>query len=100
MDSYWPMIWPSPENARLTIFGGTLDVPVRSSRPMDALPPFSDPETAPPERVTPIRPGFQRIDHIGLEIGTEGNSSYQVDRYDPLSAVAEVQRADTVPRGA
>jgi hypothetical protein len=98
--SYWPMIWPSPEKATVTIFGGALDLPVRSPRPTYALPPFPDPETAPPERVTPIRPGVQRIDRIGLEIGTEGTSSYQVDRDNPLSAVAEVQRADTVSRGA
>src|SRR5262249_30687515 len=24
--AYWPMIWPSPEKATLTIFGGTLDL--------------------------------------------------------------------------
>jgi uncharacterized protein len=66
---------------------------------MRGLVPFPDPETAAPERVTPIRLGVQRIDRIGLEIGTEGTSTYHVDRYNPLTAVAEVQRADTLSRG-
>ena len=35
--SYWPMIWPSPENATVTIFGGALDLPVRSPRPTYAF---------------------------------------------------------------
>ena len=29
--TYWPMIWPSPEKATVTVFGGTLDLPVRSA---------------------------------------------------------------------
>ena len=31
--TYWPMIWPAPETATLTIFGGTLDLPVRPAQP-------------------------------------------------------------------
>ena len=30
--SYWPMVWPSPEKATLTVLGGTLDLPVRPPR--------------------------------------------------------------------
>jgi predicted acyl esterase len=39
--AYWPMIWPSPEKATLSILGGTLDLPLRSPNVADArLSPF------------------------------------------------------------
>ena len=57
--TYWPMIWPSPERATVTVSGGTLDLPVRSPTALDALlPPMPGPETAPPERVTVLRRGL------------------------------------------
>jgi uncharacterized protein len=97
--AYWPMIWPSPETATVTIFGGTLELPVRPFRAADdALRPLPGPETAAPERPTMIRGGVERIDRIGLEVATEGRSRYHVDDDDPLSAVAEMRRADTVAR--
>ena len=98
--SYWPMIWPSPEKATLTILSGTLDQPVRSPQPADSLRPFLNPETAPPEEVTVIRPGVKRIERIGLEIGTEFRSRYHVEEDNPVSAVAEVRGTDTLAHGA
>ena len=35
--AYWPTIWPSPEQATLLIFGGTLDLPLRPPQATDAL---------------------------------------------------------------
>jgi hypothetical protein len=97
--AYWPMIWPSPETATVTIFGGTLELPVRPFRAADdALRPLPGPETAAPERPTMIRGGVERIDRLGLEVATEGRSRYHVDDDDPLSAAAEMRRADTVAR--
>jgi uncharacterized protein len=61
--------------------------------------PFEEAETAPPEVIIQIRPGVERIDRIGLEIGTDGQSLYSVDDDDPVSAVADIRRADTVARG-
>ena len=88
--AYWPMIWPSPENATLRILGGTLDLPVRPPRATDALlPPLPGPESAPPEKPTISRHGnmrLERIDRIGLTLGTEGESRYHLDEGDPLSA--------------
>ena len=47
------MIWPAPEAATVTIFGGTLDLPVRPPQAATiALPPLPGPETATPERPT------------------------------------------------
>jgi predicted acyl esterase len=98
--TYWPMIWPSPETATLTIAGGTLDLPIRSPEALDVLPPLPEPEIAPPERPTAIRPGVQRIDRLGLELSTEGKFTFHVEEVDPLSAVAEVRRSESVSRGS
>jgi uncharacterized protein len=96
--TYWPMIWPSPEKATLTIFGGTLDLPVRPTGAEDALPPLPGPETATPERPTVIRPGVVRIDRLGLEVATEGKFAFDITDDDPLSAVAEMRRSETLSR--
>ncbi len=97
--NYWPIIWPSPEAATVTIFGGTLDLPVRASSAADTLlPPLPDPETAAPERTTVIRPGVVRIDRLNLELGTQGNFAFHVDDGDPLSAVAEMHQTESVAR--
>jgi putative CocE/NonD family hydrolase len=99
--TYWPMIWPAPEVARLTIFGGTLDLPVRPTQAADAaLPSLPGPETASPERPTVIRPGLVRIDRLGLELGTEGKFAFDITDDDPLSATAEMQRTETIQRDA
>jgi len=102
--TYWPMIWPSPEKATLLISGSTLDLPVRPPRATDALlSPLPGPESAPPEKPTIIRQGdvrIERIDRIGLELGTESKSRLHVDEDDPLGAVAELRRTWTMSRAA
>jgi hypothetical protein len=62
------------------------------------LPSLPGPETATPERPTVIRPGLVRIDRIGLELGTEGKFAFDIQDDDPLSAVAEMQRTETIQR--
>ncbi len=102
--AYWPMIWPSPEKATLLILGGALDLPVRPPQATDALlSPLPGPESAPPEKPTMIRHGdvrIERIDRIGLELGTESKSRFHVEEDDPLSAVAELRRTETMSRDA
>jgi uncharacterized protein len=102
--TYWPMIWPSPAKATLTIFGGALDLPQRSPQATDAtLMPFAEPESAPPEKPTIIRRGdvrIERIDRIGLELSTQVKSQYHVEENDPLSAVAELRHTQTMSRDA
>ena len=97
--AYWPMIWPSPETATLTISGGALELPVRPPQAADALlPPLPGPETAPPEPVTRVRPGVLRIDRIGLELGTESQSTYHIEEDDPLTAVTELRASEAISR--
>jgi uncharacterized protein len=74
--SYWPIVWPSPSPATVTIFTGSsrLILPERPPRPEDAtLRPFGEPEGAPEPAMTTIAPG-------------SGSGSW---RYDPDSDVAE-----------
>jgi len=98
------MIWPSPERATLQIFAGTLDLPQRAPNVADAgLSPFPEPETASPETPTILhRDGvrIERIDRIGLELGTQWKTQYHVEENDPLSAVAELHNIQTVSRDA
>ena len=100
--AYWPMVWPSPETATVQIFAGTLDLPQRSPNVADAkLAPFPEPETAAPEKPTILhRDGvrIERIDRIGLDLGTQWQSQYHVEDNDPLSAVAELNNIQTVSR--
>jgi uncharacterized protein len=98
------MIWPSAENATLRILSGTLDLPVRPPQATDArLSPLPAPESAPPEKPARLRRGdmrIDRIDRIGLELGTESKSQFHVEEDDPLSAVAELRRTQTMSRDA
>jgi len=100
--AYWPMIWPSPQTATVQIFAGTLDLPQRAPNVADAnLSAFPEPETAPPEKPTILhRDGvrIERIDRIGLELGTQWKTQYHVEDGDPLSAVAELHNVQTVTR--
>jgi hypothetical protein len=111
--TYWPIAWPSPEAAtvRLSTGGSRLALPIRRARPEDAgLRTFAEPESAPPEGRTTLRPGgsersfaydvatdsmtyasisdsgLQRIDAIGLELEEIARKIYRIRSDDPLSA--------------
>jgi len=43
---------------------------------------------------------IERIDRLGLELGTLSHSNSHVEENDPLSAVAELRRTSTVSRDA
>jgi hypothetical protein len=96
------MIWPSPETVTVQILSGTLDLPQRSPNVADSkLSLFPEPATAPPEKPTVIhRDGvrIERIDRIGLELGTQWKTQYHVEDNDPLSAVAELSNTQTLSR--
>ena len=97
--TYWPLMWPVPNPATVTLYGGSLSLPVRPPKSTDAqLPNLPAVETAEPEPVTTTAAGAQRFERIGLETESTGTSRYEINEHDPLSAVAEVQRADTLSR--
>ncbi|NGO15188.1 CocE/NonD family hydrolase [Streptomyces sp. HC44] len=62
--SYWPLAWPPPQPARLSVFTGAsrLLLPVRpAAEPQETtLRPFDEPEGTPPITATQVRPGEER----------------------------------------
>ena len=103
--TYWPMIWPCPEKATLTISGGTLDLPVRPPQAADALlSPLPGPESAPPEKPTMVRRGDMRIERIDRHrpgTGRRGQDRGITSRRTIRSAQsAELQRTQTMSREA
>lgn len=98
--TYWPLMWPVPDPATVTLYSGSLSLPVRPPKSADAqLPALPAVETAEPEPVRTTDAGAQRIERLGLEVASAGASRYDIEGEDPLSAIAEVQRADTLSRG-
>jgi hypothetical protein len=98
------MIWPAPEKATLLILGGTLDLPIRPPRASDALlPPLPDPASAPPETPTISRRGgvrVERIDRIGLELGTQSTYRFHVeeDAWDGANEACHREWDRSIPR--
>lgn len=98
--TYWPLMWPVPDPATVTLYGGSVSLPLRPPKSADArLPTLQAVETAEPEPVTTTDTGAQRIERIGVDVASAGASRYDIRGEDPLSAVAEVHRADTLARG-
>lgn len=114
---YWPIAWPSPSLATLTVDLGetVLHLPVRPPRPEDAaLRTFDPPEVAPQSPVIdhPVAPAHPRrvtrdllsgritvdfprwcYDHefpdIGIRQASEGHARYEITEGDPLSAAMD-----------
>jgi uncharacterized protein len=58
--AYWPVIWPSPEPVKLTVFTGAsaLQLPIRQPQAADArVPPLPPPEASPSSGMTRLREG-------------------------------------------
>jgi len=124
--SYWPIVWPSPTKAVLTLHTGesVLDLPVRRPRPEDAtLRHLEEPESAEPEPrtwlveagrqrsvhhdvVTGITTleahkhrGWFRIESHGLEMSSDGSERYRTHRNDPTRASGETRQHVLIGRG-
>jgi hypothetical protein len=113
-NAYWPVAWPSPEPARLTIFAGAsrLTLPVRPPRAADSkLAPFGAPEAAAqtphryldegrdPNRIVtrdflkgtttvqlPRDGGIVHLQDIDLVCHETGDVFYEITDGDPASA--------------
>jgi len=97
--SYWPMVWPAPERATVTIVSGALDLPVRppTRESLRAFPPV---EASPPQKPRPLRPGLVTWDHLdGLEVGGEWHYVPELDGDDPARTAIAMRRTITVARG-
>ncbi|HEY0214315.1 MAG TPA: CocE/NonD family hydrolase [Paenirhodobacter sp.] len=60
--AYWPMIWPAPEHATLTIRGGEsrAELPIRPAFAGDAPVTFAPPQPGPACPITQVDPGLVR----------------------------------------
>jgi putative CocE/NonD family hydrolase len=97
--TYWPMVWPVPETATVTVFAGALELPARPVR-REALPDFPPVESAPEDKPRPVRPGVVAWDRMdGLEIGSHWDWNQDIQPDDPTSAAIGMRRTGTVARG-
>lgn len=118
--AYWPLIWPSPESATVTIHSGTVEIPLRdgATRTEDEWK-FEDPVGAPAWRVEALRPssysrvttsdpetGFMTIEidedsgenrdlEHGLISGSWFKERFYIHPDDPLSAKATAEWEQT-----
>ncbi len=118
---YWPLIWPSPERAELTVW--TADskflLPVRAQRG-DASPPFQEPESAEPLKLDELRSPENRREFTsdngvstlsifddfgeytdlthGLTHGSVGRETHTIADDDPLSARSRTHWTQTFSR--
>ena len=123
--SYWPIIWPAPEAATLTVHtgGSFVDIPVRGTRPDDPAPEFQEPEAAPPLKRKELSPPVQKrevtidqasgerrltiLDDFGryelpehrLQIWECARESYSILPDDPLSAKQSIHWSEEMARG-
>jgi len=127
--TYWPWLWPSPEDVELTVFAGAdsvLELPVRPPSEADAdLAPFGPPDQAPPlrrETVATTAPyhtvrrqpvsGLLEFedDPVGattsvlldtdLEVSTRYHDLFSIQEHEPLSARVTCERSFGLARGA
>jgi putative CocE/NonD family hydrolase len=119
--SYWPLVWPSPEEVTLTLSGGSLSLPERAAGTGDEVS-FEEPEAAPKWRIETVRPasnsrkverneatgevtlaivddfGEDRdLDH-GLVNGGIARETWTIHPSDPLSARGETHWTSTLSR--
>ncbi len=121
--AYWPMIWPSPQAATLSVHGGqsTLSLPVRAPRD-EALREFPAAEAAPAQHTEELRAphnertieqdlasgesilrifddfGETRDLDTGMCMGTVARETYHIEPDDPLSASVVTHWTETLAR--
>ncbi|MDE0460664.1 MAG: CocE/NonD family hydrolase [Chromatiales bacterium] len=125
--AYWPIAWPAPEKAALTVTAGagTLTLPVRPESAGDAaLRPFEEPEGAPAlDATVHVPPAYawtfehdmvtgrvtqhQRFDegrttyneHDGWTVASTHDERFAVHPDDPLSAALDITWTEHFSRG-
>lgn len=120
--AYWPMLWPMPEAATLTLTGGTLDLPVRRITATSDEVTFPSTEAAKPLALKEIRPEahvrrteidqrtgtvsliieddfgeHENSDHGGIA-GSVARERWDIHPDDPLSAHGFVHWTEVVER--
>lgn len=120
--NYWPMIWPMPEQATLTLTGGHLDVPVRTVQAEGDEVSFAPAEAAQPLDLREVRREshvrrseidrrtgivsliieddfgeYENPDHGGIA-GSCARERWEIHPDDPLSAYGKAHWSEVVQR--
>ena len=120
--TYWPMLWPMPEAATLTLTGGALSLPVRQKHAAGDEVTFAAPESAKPLETRSIRPEthvrrteidqrsgrvsliieddfgeYENLDHGGITGGT-ARERWDIHPDDPLSAKGQAHWTEVMDR--
>ncbi len=117
--TYWPLVWPSPEEVTLTIHDGSVDLPVRPSGDGDEWS-FEEPEGAAPWQIETLREDshIRKVERVdgkvtlrivddfgetrdldhGLAVGEIAREAWSIDPADPLSAHGETHWTQTLKR--
>lgn len=120
--NYWPMLWPMPEPATLTLTGGCLDLPVRTVRAHQDEVTFQPAEAAKPLGLHEVRPEahvrrtevdqrsgivsliieddfgeYENMDHGGIA-GSVARERWAIHPDDPLSARGSAHWTEVVQR--
>ncbi|TIL84470.1 MAG: CocE/NonD family hydrolase [Mesorhizobium sp.] len=92
--AYWPMAFPAPERATLTLRAAAcaLHLPIRKPQPGDGeLPKLGEAEGSPPMTITMLTPGkverFVRIDALPPQVSVTLKKDNGTWRLDPLGTV-------------
>jgi hypothetical protein len=93
--SYWPLAWPSPEPATVTVFPGSgwLEIPVRHASPGDGqLRDFGLPEQAPQADDVELHPGrFRRTFERDLATDETVHTVYSDDAEQSGASLAHIK---------
>ncbi len=120
--NYWPILWPSPEPATLTLSGGSFDLPLRIRHAQSDEVSFAPPEAASPLAMREIRPEShirrteidqrsgivsliieddfgeaENLDHGGIA-GSVARERWDIHPDDPLSARGTAHWTEVVER--
>ncbi len=119
--AYWPLVWPAPEAAELTLTGGGLDLPLSPAGQGDECS-FEPADSAPPWQVEELRAGAntRKFEHDmvsgvvsliieddfgkrrdsdhGLVSGACARERWSIHPDDPLSARAETHWTEETER--
>ncbi len=119
--NYWPLIWPAPQAARITLHSGTMNLPVRRKARRDEYR-FEPPTAAPPWEVETLREaksvrrretdmttgvvsliieddfGKLRDKQHGLIAGSVARERWDIHPDDPLSACGTCHWTEEIER--
>jgi hypothetical protein len=98
--AYWPVVWPSPEAATVTVLTGSssLVLPLRPARAEDAaLTPFGAPEASPKLRRTQVEAGWEN--RTVTQNRNTGEVVWELSDSDGTNRIEDIDLTFAIRRG-